>query len=141
MVIFHCCVSSPEGMGVSINGGTPKWMAYDGKTPLWMILGSPHVWKPSNHVVTYCAKGPTVMVGIAISSTIPNFTIRGWNKPCKPCENIWVVCGRVKLRLQSMLCQCHHCKAELFDNPICFPFPTKKHRGKTTFNNQSRLGG
>ena len=121
-------IHTNSNMGVSINGGTPKWMVYDGKTPWWMIWGSPHLWKPSYHVVTYCAKGPTVMVGKAISSTIPNFTIRGWNKPCKPCENIWVVCGsgRVKLRLQSMLCQNYVTIVnQNYLIILCFPFPTK----------------
>ena len=33
-------------MGVSKNGGTPKWMVYKGKPLLkWMIWGYPYFWK------------------------------------------------------------------------------------------------
>ena len=33
-------------MDVSENRGTPKWMVYNGKTPLkWMIWGYPYFWK------------------------------------------------------------------------------------------------
>ena len=47
-------------MGVSINGGTPNWLVYKGKSPLkWMIWGYPHLWKPPNMFPNKkCSKPP-----------------------------------------------------------------------------------
>ena len=37
-----------QHIGVSMHGGTPKWMVYGGNNTLkWMTWGSPHIWEPS----------------------------------------------------------------------------------------------